>query len=101
MNFFGKETDIPVGPAYLALASGAPVIPVFVPMEKNGTYATIMDEAIYFTAGHDQRTAVIRTGMERLVSAIERAIRLYPDQWYNLYDFFGVVSDSESLAVQK
>lgn len=37
MDFFGKQTDLPVGPAYLALASGAPVIPVFVPME-DGTY---------------------------------------------------------------
>jgi KDO2-lipid IV(A) lauroyltransferase len=100
LNFFGKETDMPVGPAYLALASGAPVIPVFVPLE-NGTYTTIMDEAIYFTAGHGQRTEVIRTGMERLVSAIERAIRLYPDQWYNLYDFFGVVPESECMTVQK
>src|SRR6185369_127202 len=47
MDFFGQPTDIPVGAAYLAIASGAPVIPVFVPME-NGRYATLMDEAIYF-----------------------------------------------------
>jgi len=50
MDFFGKPTDIPVGAAYLALASGAPVIPVFVPLE-NGKYSTLMDEAICFTGG--------------------------------------------------
>ena len=37
MDFFGQPTNIPVGPAYLAIASGAPVIPVFVPLE-NGNH---------------------------------------------------------------
>jgi Kdo2-lipid IVA lauroyltransferase/acyltransferase len=87
MDFFGKPTDIPVGPAYLALASGAPVIPVFVPLE-NGTYATLMDEAIYFSGGHDQHKETIRSGMQRLVAVFERYIRQYPDQWYNFYDFW-------------
>lgn len=87
MDFFGKPTDIPVGPAYLALASGAPVIPVFVPLE-NGKYATLMDEAIYFRGGHAQHNETIRSGMQRLVAVFERYIRLYPDQWYNFYDFW-------------
>lgn len=87
MDFFGKPTDIPVGPAYLALASGAPVIPVFVPLE-NGKYATLMDEAIYFRGGHAQHNEAIRSGMQRLVAVFERYIRHYPDQWYNFYDFW-------------
>jgi Kdo2-lipid IVA lauroyltransferase/acyltransferase len=88
IEFFGKPTDIPVGPAYLALASGAPVIPVFVPLE-NGKYSTLMDEAIYFRGGHGQHIEVIRSGMQRLVSYFERYIRQYPDHWYNFYDFWG------------
>lgn len=87
MDLFGKPVNIPVGPAYLALASGAPVIPVFVPLE-NGNYSTLMDEAIYFSGGHGQHDEVIREGMERLVSVFERYIRRYPDQWYNFYDFW-------------
>lgn len=94
LDFFGKPTDIPVGAAYLALASGAPVIPVFVPM-KNGKYLTLMDEAIYFRGGHRERSMVIKEGMERLVAVFERAISKYPDQWYNLYDFFGRVRESD------
>lgn len=88
MDFFGKATDIPVGPAYLAIASGAPVIPVFVPME-NGKYSTLMDEPIYFKGGHGQHNEAIRKGMEQLVSVFERYIRQYPDQWYNFFDFWG------------
>ena len=88
LDFFGKPTDIPVGPAYLALASGAPVIPVFVPLE-NGKYSTLMDEAIYFKGGHGKHNDAIRDGMERLVKVFERYIRQYPDQWYNFFDFWG------------
>lgn len=94
MNFFGKPTDIPVGPAYLSLASGAPVIPVFVPLE-DGMYATLMEEAIYFRGGHGQHNEAVRSGMERLVAVFERAISQYPDQWYNFYDFFGKVYASD------
>ncbi len=94
MDFFGIPTDIPVGPAYLAIASGAPVIPVFVPMEKGG-YATLMDEAIYFKGGHGQHSQTIRSGMERLVAVFESAISRYPDQWYNFYDFFGRFPETE------
>lgn len=98
MDFFGKPTDIPVGSAYLALASGAPVIPVFVPLE-NGKYSTLMDEAIYFSGGHGQHGEIIREGMERLVSVFERYIRQYPDQWYNFYDFWERFTNQKNKSI--
>jgi len=88
VNFFGRPTPFPVGAAYLALASGAPIIPVFVPME-NGKYSTLMDEAIYFKGGHGQHLQAIRSGMAALTAVFERYIRAYPDQWYNLFDYWG------------
>jgi Kdo2-lipid IVA lauroyltransferase/acyltransferase len=87
LDFFGRPTNIPVGAAYLALASGAPVIPVFVLLEK-GHYATIMEEPIHFRGGHGKHADAIRSGMERLLAVFERYIRAYPDQWYNYYDFW-------------
>lgn len=87
LNFFGRPTNIPVGAAYLALASGAPVIPVFVVLEK-GRYATIMEEPIYFRGGHGEHAGAMRSGMEQLLAVFERYIRAYPDQWYNYYDFW-------------
>jgi len=91
MDFFGQPTNIPVGAAYLSIASGAPVIPVFVLMEEQGSYATIMEEPICFSGGHGEHDSAIRSGMEKLIGVFERYIRAYPDQWYNLYDFFGKV----------
>ena len=87
IDFFGRPTNIPVGPAYLSLASGAPVIPVFVLLEK-GRYATIMEKPIFFHGGHGKHGSAIRSGMEKLLAVFERYIRAYPDQWYNYYEFW-------------
>jgi len=87
IDFFGKSTRFPTGAAYLALASGAPVIPVFVPLEGN-RYATLMDDPIFFSGGHGRHAQAIRSGMERLAAVFERYIRQYPDQWYNFFDYW-------------
>jgi len=94
-DFFGRPTNIPVGAAYLSLASGAPVIPVFVLLEDKGRYATIMEEPIFFCSGHGEHGSAIRSGMEKLLAVFEQYIRAYPDQWYNLYDFFGRRTESD------
>jgi KDO2-lipid IV(A) lauroyltransferase len=87
LEFFGRSSQIPAGAAYLAMASGAPVIPVFIPLE-GGRYATIMDEPIYFTGSHATRAAEIRKGTERILRVFERYIREYPDQWYNFFNYW-------------
>lgn len=86
--FFGRPTPLPAGAAYLSLATGAPVIPVFVVLEANGRYATLMEESIVFSAGHGQHTAALEQGMTRLAAVFERYIRQYPDQWYNFFEFW-------------
>ena len=87
-DFFGRPAQIPVGAAYLALATGAPVIPVFVPLE-GGRYSTLMEEPIYFEGGRADREQAIREGTGRVLRVFERYIREYPDQWYNFYDYWG------------
>ena len=87
-DFFGKPAQIPVGAAYLAMATGAPVIPVFVPLE-GGRYSTLMEEPVYFSSGRADHERAIREGTERLLRVFERYIRKYPDQWYNFYDYWG------------
>lgn len=89
LDFFGRSTPFPTGAAYLALASGAPVIPVFVPLEGN-RYATLMEEPIYFSGGHGQHAQAIQSGMQCVAAVFERYIRQYPDQWYNFFDFWNI-----------
>lgn len=88
LEFFGRPAQIPVGAAYLAMASGAPVLPVFVPLD-GGKYTTVMEEPIWFSGGHAKHEEGVRAGTERLVRIFERYIRQYPDQWYNFYDYWG------------
>jgi KDO2-lipid IV(A) lauroyltransferase len=88
LEFFGRSTNIPVGAAYLALASGAPVIPVFVPLEGE-RYATIMEEPIHFGSGQSHSRS-IQEGISEVMRVFERYIRKYPDQWYNLFDYWAV-----------
>ena len=87
LEFFGRPVPIPLGPAHLALASGAPVIPVFVPFE-GGRYASIMEQPIFFRGSYGERDRIIREGTEQILRVFERYIRTYPDQWYNFFDYF-------------
>ncbi len=86
--FFGRPTPLPSGAAHLSIATKAPVIPVFVVMEADGRYATLMEEGIVFKGSHGQNHQVVQDGMVRLAAVFERFIRQYPDQWYNFFDFW-------------
>jgi Kdo2-lipid IVA lauroyltransferase/acyltransferase len=89
LEFFGKPTPFPIGAAVLALATGAPVLPVFVLMEKSRKYRGVIEAPIYFRAGTRQnRDEVTQEGMEKLVKIFEDYIVRYPDQWYNFYDYW-------------
>lgn len=99
LDFFGRQTPIPLGAAYLALASGAPVIPVFVPLEGN-LYAAIMEEPIYFQGERDQRERVILEGTQQILRVFERYIGSYPDQWYNFFDYWGAENPSRERSGQ-
>jgi KDO2-lipid IV(A) lauroyltransferase len=89
LDFFGKKTAFPIGVAILAMATEAPVLPVFVVMEKNRKYRGIIEPPISFNpSSRKDREAVIREGMERLIRKFEGYIEKYPDQWYNFYPYW-------------
>jgi KDO2-lipid IV(A) lauroyltransferase len=101
IDFFGRPAHIPLGAAYLSLASGAPVIPVFVPLEGK-RYSTLMEEPIHFRGGHQDRAVAIRAGIEQLVAVFETYIRRYPDQWYNFFPYWDdTLKSEEEKACQK
>jgi KDO2-lipid IV(A) lauroyltransferase len=87
VDFFGRPTDLPAGAAYLALATGAPIIPVFVPLEQ-GRYATLMEEPIYVAARPGDNRAAVRDAVQQMASVFELYIRNYPDQWYTYFDYW-------------
>jgi len=94
-DFFGRPTPIPLGAAHLALVTGAPVIPVFVPLEGE-RYAAVMEEPIYFRGQRGERGEVIMEGTRQIVAVFERYIRAYPDQWYNFFDYWAPATSTKS-----
>ncbi len=88
-DFFGRKTAFPIGVAILAMATEAPVLPVFVVMERNRKYKGIIEPPIYFIpSSREDREAVLREGMEKLIKKFEEYIEKYPDQWYNFYVYW-------------
>ncbi len=88
-EFFGKRTPFPIGVAIIAMATGAPVLPVFVVMERSWRYRGVIEAPIYFdSSSREDREAVIQEGMRVLVKKFEEYIEKYPDQWYNFYSYW-------------
>ena len=89
VDFFGRKTRFPKGVGILAMMTGAPVLPVFVVLEKDRRYRGIIEKPIYFDGSRrGERDRVIREGMEKIARVFEDYIRRYPDQWYNFYSYW-------------
>ena len=88
-DFFGRKTSFPIGVAIIAMATGAPVLPVFVVLERSRKYRGIVEAPIRFeSSSKEDRETIIRKGMEKLIKKFESYIEKYPDQWYNFYSYW-------------
>ncbi|MGI8927043.1 MAG: lysophospholipid acyltransferase family protein [Tepidiformaceae bacterium] len=83
VRFFGEEVEVPAGPARLALATGAAVVPAALPrIDQNGPeVATLADFTVTAVRTGDSE-ADVRALTQQIMDAHERFIRRYPDQWY-------------------
>ena len=71
-------------PARLSIASGAPILPCFVPFEGEDAEERIhLEEPILPEDAGDADEI-----MRRLVAVFERYVRRYPDQWLILHDYW-------------
>lgn len=80
MPFMGHHAMLPTGSVRLALASGAPIIPIFAPRESDGRVRILLEKPIIA----DPQAALIdgvHPAMRELAATLERTIRRYPDQW--------------------
>lgn len=88
--FFGSSASFPVGPYLLAAASGAPLLPVFVLMEPEGRYRTVVEPPIRVAepASRRDREAVLLQAAAQFVGILERTIREHPSQWFCFSPFW-------------
>ncbi len=87
VQFFGRPTPFPIGPAALGRASGAPILPVFVTLKEDWTYEVSGEEGIR-VARTGNRERDMQEATQKLARSFEDRIARHPDQWYNFFDFW-------------
>lgn len=85
--FFGGTARFPMGPFALAVQKEVPALAVFVTKETTRRYHILLQE---LTSGDEKATLRCRvTGMaQQYATVLEKALRRYPAQWFNYYDFW-------------
>lgn len=94
VKFLGGHVMLPTGPVKLAMASGAPILPVFTIRLPDGRVRLFVEEP-FIVRPEDSSEAA----MERLASVIERYVRAYPDQWLMIHPAW--CEDSSSCLVTR
>ncbi len=79
INFFGKQAYTPAGPAVLAKATGASLIPTFIVRE--GRHHRLVMEKPVELADTGNKEADIVTNTQRWSDVVEAYIKRYPEQW--------------------
>lgn len=80
VTFFGREVQVPAGAARLALRTGAAVVPTAFARDGHHVVA-LADFTVDVAPSGDEAADVLRL-TQQIMTAHERFIRAYPDQWY-------------------
>jgi len=80
VDFFERRACTNRGMAYMAVRTGAPVVPVFMLREPDGYRAEVLPEIPLINTGDLQKD--IEENTARYNKAIEAIVRQYPDQWF-------------------
>lgn len=83
VEFFGKKTYFPKGPAAFALKTGASIVPGFVIRNPDDTFTLRFERSREYAAGMSVEDVI--NDYKRL---IEDCIRRYPEQWFMFKKFW-------------
>jgi KDO2-lipid IV(A) lauroyltransferase len=70
---------LPPGPVKMALATGAPILPIFSVRTKEGKVRLVVEPAI--EVGPSDAPAGPHPALLQWAAVLERYVRAYPDQW--------------------
>lgn len=85
LEFFGRKASCPQGPAFLARMKNAPILPVFITENDDGTHTMLIHAPLYVAATEDKHEG-IRKMTEQLTGIIETHVRKYPEEWFWLHN---------------
>jgi len=84
VDFFGRRACTSYGLAYIALKTGAPVLPIFVVRDGRGFTAEIGPEIPFTKTGDDRKD--LEENTLQYNETLESIIRRYPDQWFWIHN---------------
>ena len=87
VDFFGSPVSFPPGPVMLAMASKAPLIPIFIIHEDGKGYRFLVEDSVPIQ-DTGNREEDIRENLVRVASVLERYLKEYPDQWFNFVPYW-------------
>ncbi len=86
--FFSVEARFPYGPFLLALKMDAPTVFVFAFKETDMHYHFYSSDLHYYSKSNGDNE---QTVLKDFVEDLEIKVKLYPEQWFNYYDFYNTV----------
>ena len=89
VEFFGQPARLPIGPAKLALATGAPILPVYMVRRPDETFTYIIDEPIWA----DKSLDTIEDVMRQIVRSLECVISRHSEQWFLFHNPWDIETD--------
>src|SRR5437867_3005469 len=89
VDLFGSPARLPDGPARLALATGAPILPIFLVRVPGDTFKYIIDEPIWADKNRDSVTDIMR----RIAMSLEKVISQYSEQWFLFHNLWDIEED--------
>lgn len=93
IKFIGHDADFPAGPFRLAALMDIPVFSAFVMKEKGRHYAC--DIVPIHSTGESEKDRMTSL-VVNYAKSIEDKLKQYPEQWFNLYDFWNLESSKEN-----
>jgi len=87
VDFFGKPTFFPEGPAAFALKTGASIVPGFMLRNKDDTFTLRFEKSLEFSPADNKKNDLTELILQ-YKTIIEDYIRKYPDQWYMFRRFW-------------
>ncbi len=81
LNFFNRAVTATPAAALLAIRCKSPVIPIFCIRGTNGKFTIIIESPLSLQRTRDLKVD-LKTNTQIMLDAIEKAIRVYPEQWF-------------------
>lgn len=81
IEFFGKPTQVPKGPAVFSYRMGSCIVPTFMVRMEDDTFKFTFEPPIFPNTNEDEESEVKKL-MKEYSFVIEAYVRKYPSQWY-------------------